>query len=103
MAKVDASVKELEASQRVMLAEASSADPYTSRARPSFLYVVYLLILWALPMSIVFVVNPDLAKGICQGFNLWLAAIPKPLIDLFTVVMTGYVVGRSYEKTKGVK
>ena len=33
-----------------IVAEANSRDPWTSRARPSFLYVMYLMILWALPM-----------------------------------------------------
>ena len=34
-----------------ILAEAKSSDPWTSRARPSFLYVMYLLILFSLPMG----------------------------------------------------
>ncbi|WP_430983665.1 holin family protein, partial [Escherichia coli] len=35
-----------------ILAEAQSADPWTSRARPSFLYVMYTLLLWAIPMGL---------------------------------------------------
>ncbi len=31
-----------------IVAEANSADPWTSRARPSFLYVMYALLLWAI-------------------------------------------------------
>src|SRR3546814_11609337 len=34
-----------------IVAEAGSADPWTSRARPSFLYVMYALLLWAIPRS----------------------------------------------------
>ena len=34
-----------------VLAEAQSADPWTSRARPSFLYVIYAMLLWAIPMG----------------------------------------------------
>ncbi len=30
-----------------IVAEANSVDPWTSRARPSFLYVMYTLLLWA--------------------------------------------------------
>lgn len=30
-------------------------------------------------------------------------AIPEPILTLFGTVMLGYVVGRSYEKTKGIK
>ena len=36
-----------------ILAEAQSGDPWTSRARPAFLYVIYVLILWALPMGLI--------------------------------------------------
>ena len=32
-----------------ILAEAQSPDPWTSRARPGFLYVMYALLLWSLP------------------------------------------------------
>ena len=43
----------LEARLSAIVAEASSADPWTSRARPSFLYVMYAMILWALPMGVI--------------------------------------------------
>ena len=33
-----------------IIEEAKSTDPWTSRARPSFLYVVYVLLLWSIPM-----------------------------------------------------
>jgi hypothetical protein len=36
-----------------ILAEAQSADPWTSRARPSFLYVMYAMLLWAIPMGLI--------------------------------------------------
>ena len=36
-----------------IVAEANSADPWTSRARPSFLYVMYALLLWAIPMGLI--------------------------------------------------
>src|SRR3546814_9324953 len=38
-------LKELETRMSAIVAEASSADPWTSRARPSFLYVFYFVIL----------------------------------------------------------
>lgn len=40
----------IEAQLQAIVAEANSADP-TSRARPSFLYVMYILLLAALPMG----------------------------------------------------
>lgn len=86
-----------------ILAEAQSPDPWTSRARPSFLYVVYLLMLWSIPMGVLFVFNPEAAGRFTEGFKAWLDAIPEPILTLFGTVMLGYVVGRSWEKTKGIK
>lgn len=86
-----------------IIAEAQSADPWTSRARPSFLYVVYVLLLWSIPMGVLTIFNPQAAAQLTEGFKAWLAAIPEAILTLFGTVMLGYVVGRSYEKTKGVK
>lgn len=86
-----------------IIAEAQSTDPWTSRARPSFLYVVYLLILFSIPMGILTVWKPEAAANLTLGFKAWLAAIPEPILTLFGTVMLGYVVGRSYEKTRGIK
>ena len=84
-----------------IIAEAQSSDPWTSRARPSFLYVVYLLLLWSIPMGILAVLKPDAAVAFTVGFKGWLTAIPDSILQLFGVVMTGYVAGRSWEKVKG--
>lgn len=86
-----------------IITEAQSADPWTSRARPSFLYVVYILLLWSLPMGVLFIFNPDAAARFTDGFKTWMNAIPEPILTLFGTVMLGYVVGRSWEKTKGIK
>ena len=86
-----------------IMAEAQSADPWTSRARPSFLYVVYILLLWAIPMGVLTVFNPSAAAHFTEGFKAWLSSIPEPILTLFGTVMLGYVVGRSWEKTKGIK
>lgn len=84
-----------------IIAEANSPDPWTSRARPSFLYVVYLLILFALPMGILSAWSPETAIAIANGMKAWLAAIPSEIIELFKWVMLGYIGGRSFEKVKG--
>ena len=86
-----------------IIAEAKSPDPWTSRARPSFLYVVYILLLWSIPMGVLTIFKPEAAASFTQGFKGWMEAIPEPIIVLFGTVMTGYVVSRGYEKTKGVK
>lgn len=42
-----------------IIAEASSPDPWTSRARPNFLYVVYILLLWSIPMGVLYIFKPE--------------------------------------------
>lgn len=94
-------LKEIELSLSAIVADSQSSDPWTSRARPSFLYVVYILLLWSLPMGVLFVFNPEAAMSFTTGFKLWLEAIPENVLTLFGVVMTGYVAGRSWEKVRG--
>ena len=84
----------------VMVAEASSQDKWTSRARPAFLYVVYLFILAAFPMGIVFALLPVEAAAIVNGVKLWLAAIPESMWVLFGSGYLGYVGARTYDKAK---
>lgn len=92
---------ELKLSLSAIIADSQSTDPWTSRARPTFLYVVYILLLWSLPMGVLFVFNPEAAEQFTEGFQQWLAAIPESVLTLFGVVMTGYVAGRSWEKVRG--
>lgn len=99
----DGELESVKVQLSAIMAEAQSADPWTSRARPSFLYVVYVLILWSIPMGVLFVFNPEAAARFTEGFKAWLNAIPEPILTLFGTVMLGYVVGRSWEKTKGIK
>ena len=84
-------------------AETNGADPWTSRARPSFLYVMYALLLWAIPMGLVAAVRPDMAKGIAEGMNAYLAGIPEPLYALFGTGYLGYTAARAWGKAKGVE
>lgn len=92
---------EIKVQLSAIIAEAQSTDPWTSRARPSFLYVVYVLLLWSIPMGILTIFKPDAAAAFTLGFKAWMSAIPEPVLTLFGVVMTGYVAGRSWEKVKG--
>lgn len=85
-----------------ILAEAQSADPWTSRARPSFMYVIYILILMGIPMGFVSAWRPDAAAAVAHGLQMWLAAIPDSLYTLFGVGYLGYAGSRTIEKVKGV-
>lgn len=97
----EGNLKEIEVQLSAIMAEANSKDPWTSRARPSFLYVVYLLLLWSIPMGILTIFNPQAATDFTAGFKAWLDAIPQEIITLFGTVMLGYIGGRSWEKVRG--
>ena len=85
-----------------IVAEANSADPWTSRARPSFLYVMYALLLWAIPMGLIGAVQPEMAQAIAGNMNAYLAGIPEPLYALFGTGYLGYTAARQWGKIKGV-
>ena len=86
-----------------VVAEAQSPDPWTSRARPSFLYVMYALLLWSIPMGLIAATRPSMAEAIARGMTAYLAGIPEPLYALFATGYLGYTVARSWGKAKGVE
>jgi hypothetical protein len=99
----DGELKELETRMSAILQEAKSADPWTSRARPSFLYCMYFLILAAIPMGVLHAVQPDLAVSIAEGMKAWLAALPEELWWLFGAGYLGYTGARSVDKRSIIK
>ena len=96
----DGELKNTELQLSAILAEAQSADPWTSRARPSFLYVMYLMILVSVPMGILFAFSPTTASDITQGVQAWLAALPEELWWLFGTGYLGYAGARSFDKAR---
>ena len=84
-----------------IVAEAGSNDPWTSRARPSFLYVMYAMILWAIPMGLIAAFRPAMATDIAHGMTDYLAAIPEPMWALFGTGYLGYTAARSWGKARG--
>ena len=96
-------LKELETRMSAILAEASSADPWTSRARPSFLYVFYFIILsMTVVAPIVGVLNPAAMDVYFTNVGKGFAAIPEELWWTFTAGYLGYAGARTFEKRKGV-
>ena len=85
-----------------IVAEAQSNDSWTSRARPSFLYVMYALLLWSIPMGLIAAAQPQMAADIAKGMNAYLAGIPEPLYALFGTGYLGYTAARSWGKARGV-
>jgi hypothetical protein len=86
-----------------IVAEARSSDPWTSRARPSFLYVMYALLLWAIPIGLIAAAAPDMATRIAAGMTAYLNGIPEPLYALFGTGYLGYTAARQWGKANGVE
>lgn len=91
----------LQAGLSPIVAEAESRDPWTSRARPSFLYVIYLMILWSLPMGLIGALSPRTAKAIGSSMSAYLNGIPEPLYALFGTGYLGYSAMRQWGKARG--
>ena len=95
-------MQQIQTQLSAIVAEANSKDPWTSRARPSFLYVMYVMILWALPMGVLSAFRPDTARDIAVGMNAYLNGLPQPLYALFGTGYLGYTAARQWGKVKGV-
>ncbi len=98
----DQEIKMMQASLSAIISESQSIDPWTSRARPTFMYVIYILILMSIPMGLVSAFKPEMANNITHGMTAFLTAIPDSLYTLFGVGYLGYTGSRSWEKSKGV-
>ncbi|WP_310098607.1 holin family protein [Sphingomonas sp. BE138] len=94
-------LERVKAQMAAILAEAQAADPWTTRARPSFLYVMYALLLWSIPMGLIAAVKPDAALAIARGMNAYLNGLPEPLYALFGTGYLGYTVAREWGKARG--
>ena len=92
---------EIQARLSAIVAEAGSRDPWTSRARPSFLYVMYALILFALPMGVLAAFRPEMALAIGRGMNAYLGGLPDSLYALFGTGYLGYTAARQWGKVAG--
>lgn len=81
---------EVQAASANIRAEAQSGDKYTSRARPTFMYIVEAILGW----------NYILVPFIQIVLNRPIAPFPLPgdLLTLFGICITGYVAGRSFDK-----
>ena len=85
-----------------ILAEANSADPYTSRARPTFLYVMYAIIMLLVLGAILGIWWPVQVFQAAENLTKLLSALPEELWWLFGTGYLGYTGARTYEKRAGV-
>src|SRR5574337_618573 len=82
-AEQNGELEELKTRLSAIMAEAHSPDPWTSRARPAFMYVIYIMLLMAIPMGFLSAYDPAIANNVATGFKAWLAAIPDSLYTLY--------------------
>ena len=92
----------LQVAMSAILAEANSKDPWTSRARPTFLYTIYVVILSAIPIGMLNIFSPESAAALAAGFKSWLNAVPDSLWALFGAGYLGYTGMRSWDKKNGM-
>ena len=86
-----------------IVAEANSTDPYTSRARPSFMYVFYAMIVFLIiVMPLIGLLNPLAMTSVLANVKLGFAAIPEAMWWTFSAGYLGYTGARTMEKVKGI-
>jgi hypothetical protein len=96
-------LQEIQIALSAIIAEANSTDPWTSRARPTFLYVIYSVIILCVIGAIVGVWWPDRVFTAGNNLSVLLNAIPESLWWLFGAGYLGYTGSRSFDKWKGAK
>lgn len=90
------------AQMEMIKAEASSADPWTSRARPMFMYVFYsILLLMGILAPTIGIFFPTHSAQFYTNVAAGFKAIPSDLYALFGAGYLGYTGFRSFEKVKG--
>lgn len=88
----------LKGGQEIAKAEAGSEDKWTSRARPSFLYLMYGYFALAPVFAIFFMIWPDRSRLAVEGMELFLAAIPDPMWLTFAACFSVYTGARTIDK-----
>lgn len=94
-------LKQVRARISAIVAESASADRWTSRARPGFLYVMYAMILWCLPMGLLAAFKPAAAQAMAMAITSYLNGLPEPLYALFGTGYLGYTAARQWGKAQG--
>jgi hypothetical protein len=100
-AEQDGKLAELRLSLSAIVAEARSKDPWTSRARPSFLYLMYLVILLCIAGGIAGIWWPAQIGLAATNVARLLEAVPESLWWLFGAGYLGYTGARSFDKWRG--
>ena len=89
---------DIEKRYEAIVAEAKSSDPWTSRARPTFMYVFYVVLLMAIPIAIVAVFSQQTATAIVEMLGMYYASIPEIMWNTFLMGFLGYSAFRTADK-----
>lgn len=97
-------LEEMQVAMSAILAEAQSPDPWTSRARPSFMYVFYFIILalviFAPLVGIFFPAQMNIFfANVGTGFK----AIPEAMWWTFSAGYLGYTTNRTWQENTKMK
>lgn len=90
------------AQMEMIKAEASSSDPWTSRARPTFLYVVYAILMMLFFGAIVGIWYPANMEIFFINVQKAFGALPEAMWATFAAGYLGYTGARMSEKKAGV-
>ena len=94
-------LSELQVSMSAIIAEANSKDPWTSRARPTFLYVIYSIIILCFVGGVLGIWWPEHVSTAATNIKNLLGAVPENLWWLFGTGYLGYTGARSFDKWRG--
>jgi hypothetical protein len=76
-------------------------DRYISSARPTFLYVIYAILLWSIPIGLIGALSPTAARNMVAAMTAYFAGLPEPLYTLFGAAYLGYTAARQFGKAGG--
>jgi hypothetical protein len=91
-------LNQMQSQLSAILAEAGSADKWTSRARPSFLYVMYFILMLCVFGGVLGIWYPQETQMAAKNINALLKALPEDLYTLFGLGYLGYTGARSFDK-----
>lgn len=99
----DGKLTELQISMSAIIEEARSSDPWTSRARPTFLYVIYGVIALCFLGGTLGLWWPGEVAQAAANIKALLGAVPEDLWWLFGTGYLGYTGARSFDKWRARK
>lgn len=82
--------------------EAASDDNYTRRARPTALYVIYILLCWGLLCSVISIFSPGKSAEMLNIFNTFFTRLPDNFYTLLETLFGIYAGARTIEKFPNV-